>query len=82
MSYFLLMRRRPPRSTLFPYTSLFRSQWRTQSSDGPTDASRVERLAILVLVAFVFLVGLFPFPFIRVIDSGVAELLIRYPGAG
>ena len=57
-------------------------QWRTQSSDGPTAASRVERLAILVLVAFVFLVGLFPFPFIRVIDSGVAELLIRYPGAG
>ena len=57
-------------------------QWRTQSSDGPTDASRVERLAIIVLVAFVFLVGLFPFPFIRVIDSGVAELLIRYPGAG
>ena len=58
-------------------------QWHTQSADGAiADASRVERLAIVVLVAFVFLVGLFPFPFIRVIDSGVAELLIRYPGAG
>src|SRR5438874_9040697 len=28
MSFFLLMIRRPPRSTLFPYTTLFRSQGR------------------------------------------------------
>src|SRR5260370_17566975 len=26
-SFFFLMIRRPPRSTLFPYTTLFRSQW-------------------------------------------------------
>src|SRR6266436_5591366 len=25
--FFFLMIRRPPRSTLFPYTTLFRSQW-------------------------------------------------------
>src|SRR5215813_1425198 len=27
--FFFLMIRRPPRSTLFPYTTLFRSRWRT-----------------------------------------------------
>src|SRR2546427_11114601 len=26
--FFFLMIRRPPRSTLFPYTTLFRSQWK------------------------------------------------------
>src|SRR5258708_20235316 len=29
--FFFLMRRRPPRSTLFPYTPLFRSIWRSRS---------------------------------------------------
>src|SRR6266536_3915467 len=29
--FFFLMIRRPPRSTLFPYTTLFRSRHRTQS---------------------------------------------------
>src|SRR5260370_31076721 len=28
--FFFLMIRRPPRSTLFPYTTLFRSQWEGQ----------------------------------------------------
>src|SRR2546430_5793163 len=28
--FFFLMIRRPPRSTLFPYTTLFRSPWRTR----------------------------------------------------
>src|SRR3712207_7152573 len=32
MSFFFLMIRRPPRSTLFPYTTLFRSQLATLSS--------------------------------------------------
>src|ERR1043166_9789730 len=27
--FFFLMIRRPPRSTLFPYTTLFRSRWRS-----------------------------------------------------
>ena len=27
--FFFLMIRRPPRSTLFPYTTLFRSGWKT-----------------------------------------------------
>src|SRR6266536_4019715 len=30
ISFFFLMIRRPPRSTLFPYTTLFRSPWYTQ----------------------------------------------------
>src|SRR5438034_8726757 len=40
-SYFLfLMLRRPPRSTLFPYTTLFRSSFRrrTRGSRGPSSA--------------------------------------------
>ena len=52
-------------------------RWRDQ-----TDASRLEAFAATVLVAFLLLVGLFPFPFIRVIDSGVTELLARFPGVG
>src|SRR5256885_5441335 len=28
--FFFLMIRRPPRSTLFPYTTLFRSRWEAQ----------------------------------------------------
>src|SRR3712207_8472674 len=36
MHFFFLMIRRPPRSTLFPYTTLFRSDWR---SSGPGQRS-------------------------------------------
>src|SRR5437762_13256181 len=38
LSFFFLMIRRPPRSTLFPYTTLFRS-W-TSCSPTPSPASR------------------------------------------
>src|SRR4029434_11329026 len=31
--FFFLMIRRPPRSTLFPYTTLFRSRRRTRNTD-------------------------------------------------
>src|SRR5256885_5774102 len=33
--FFFLMIRRPPRSTLFPYTTLFRSSRQPRSRDGP-----------------------------------------------
>src|SRR5256885_6889287 len=33
--FFFLMIRRPPRSTLFPYTTLFRSRWADQSGVAP-----------------------------------------------
>src|SRR5436190_18170400 len=42
-SFFFLMIRRPPRSTLFPYTTLFRSRWRaafaTATSCGSTTSA-------------------------------------------
>src|SRR3712207_6924025 len=33
------MIRRPPRSTLFPYTTLFRSAWRRRGGDRPAPAA-------------------------------------------
>src|SRR5438105_11023026 len=32
--FFFLMLRRPPRSTLFPYTTLFRSRWQPDRAPG------------------------------------------------
>ena len=40
-----------------------------------TDASGLDSAAALLLAGFILLVGLFPFPFIRVINTGVLELL-------
>src|SRR3712207_7531244 len=40
-SFFFLMIRRPPRSTLFPYTTLFRSEW----------ANRQDRVTVRHLLA-------------------------------
>src|SRR2546422_3013895 len=37
LSFFFLMIRRPPRSTLFPYTTLFRSHWSLGQSIRNTD---------------------------------------------
>src|SRR2546426_1566216 len=49
MFFFFLMIRRPPRSTLFPYTTLFRSTmprrsrpWKARCSTVPTTLSRSE----------------------------------------
>src|SRR3989449_6830033 len=39
-SFFFLMIRRPPRSTLFPYTTLFRSLLAAQPAGGPRCALR------------------------------------------
>src|SRR5258708_29136626 len=41
MSFFFLMIRRPPRSTLFPYTTLFRSP--SRRAEGMTVLTRVRR---------------------------------------
>src|SRR5256885_9991989 len=38
--FFFLMIRRPPRSTLFPYTTLFRSGWRRRSCRQPGGSGR------------------------------------------
>src|SRR5437867_8196749 len=48
--FFFLMIRRPPRSTLFPYTTLFRSKtiiWQGQSCNGLTTFGRGRGTAIL-----------------------------------
>src|SRR6266850_7350953 len=42
--FFFLMIRRPPRSTLFPYTTLFRSFSRAAPRDRPPHATRPPRL--------------------------------------
>jgi NADH-quinone oxidoreductase subunit M len=46
-----------------------------------TDATKTEILSMSVLVGFIFLVGLFPFPFIEVIGDGVDQLLLHVQGA-
>src|SRR6266850_1531030 len=38
--FFFLMIRRPPRSTLFPYTTLFRSRWRCRCRPPPRRTAR------------------------------------------
>ena len=43
----------------------------------PADSTRAETFAAGVLTAFVLLVGLLPFPFLRVIEGGVAAALGR-----
>src|SRR2546430_17524856 len=42
-SFFFLMIRRPPRSTLFPYTTLFRSLARSCAARNEDDRHRVSR---------------------------------------
>src|SRR5258707_4271733 len=37
--FFFLMIRRPPRSTLFPYTTLFRSKWRSRTGAGQSPSA-------------------------------------------
>src|SRR2546422_11432627 len=51
--FFFLMIRRPPRSTLFPYTTLFRSERRAESDSSLRHALRaadVEHLHVLAAV--------------------------------
>src|ERR1035441_10923769 len=42
-SFIILMIRRPPRSTLFPYTTLFRSEGRCRKATPVEDAAHRER---------------------------------------
>src|SRR5688572_33303114 len=51
--FFFLMVRRPPRSTLFPYTTLFRSVGRALPDEPDSFLEQaVERLDIVVLLLF------------------------------
>ena len=42
------------------------------------DATVQEKISASILTAFILLVGLFPFPFMRVINGGVADVLARF----
>src|SRR3712207_7714952 len=46
--FFFLMIRRPPRSTLFPYTTLFRSEARSRPSTLQVTSSRREAFSRLI----------------------------------
>src|SRR2546422_5698081 len=48
MVFFFLMIRRPPRSTLFPYTTLFRSQERRRRRPGRVPAAGARRRDLAV----------------------------------
>src|SRR5690606_41559703 len=43
LALFSLLTRRPPRPTLFPYTTLFRSAWRAGCARGAPDGRRRRR---------------------------------------
>src|SRR2546430_10087843 len=62
-SFFFLMIRRPPRSTLFPYTTLFRSLWKD--------------ICLLVLARMHELIVVQQRHAFSNIDNRVAELLAR-----
>src|ERR1039457_7181005 len=70
---FFLMIRRPPRSTLFPYTTLFRSHhWRrTGVRRGPMKQNL--KIAILMTIVTTVLLGLV-YP---LVVTGLAQLLFR-----
>ena len=42
------------------------------------DATGQEKVSAAILAAFILVVGLFPFPFMRVINGGVADVLARF----
>src|SRR2546430_5598177 len=56
--FFFLMIRRPPRSTLFPYTTLFRSLLAERASFGWRDIVGVHPTLVDVLSAFIALLEL------------------------
>ncbi len=52
-------------------------RWKTQ-----TDGSKVEMFSAAILVGFIILVGLLPFPFMRIINLGVTDILANFAGIG
>src|SRR5256886_4448332 len=59
------MIRRPPRSTLFPYTTLFRSLARSEGSEATTAfRGLAQRSPLLALAMLLFLLSLGGIPFV------------------
>src|SRR2546427_531020 len=48
--FFFLMIRRPPRSTLFPYTTLFRSRWSPRSEEHTSELQSQSNLVCRLLL--------------------------------
>src|SRR3712207_9467519 len=87
---FFLMIRRPPRSTLFPYTTLFRSAGGMYSPIGPTIGALItigleESLRVAFGTQFTgaaaFAYGLLLVLFMLFLPRGIAGLLERRPAA-
>src|SRR5687768_18353644 len=55
--FFFLLIRRPPRSTLFPYTTLFRSDWMTFRRAGDAGRLRVRIMSYAASVPEMLLIG-------------------------
>lgn len=49
---------------------------------GKTDANGLEKFSSLLLASFILLVGLFPFPFMQIINVSVEQILTRFSEAG
>ena len=47
-----------------------------------SDATLREKVAAGVLVGLILLVGILPFPFVKMIESGVKPILLQIVGAG
>src|SRR5207247_8706199 len=52
-TFFFLMMRRPPRSTLFPYTTLFRSLRRKRSSPNVFEMAATETITSIILIKLI-----------------------------
>src|SRR5260370_27973314 len=88
--FFFLMIRRPPRSTLFPYTTLFRSNIKLLDGVAGAEVVGVERLAageafILAMVKTDAVLAEFPAEIdVLLVDDGgeIKEAQVKGPGEG
>src|SRR5438132_10680281 len=58
--FFFLLLRTPPRSTLFPYTTLFRSVWAVYTAIADTTTTRSICISSLLASGVIFCGRLFP----------------------
>src|SRR3712207_8481252 len=77
------MIRRPPRSTLFPYTTLFRSRFRQESTAGQRVPSAVKRGVVAALILIVPLLTTVLGPSARAQDeAGPLRIAVLFPFTG